>query len=50
MDTDRQNGCANDFAQVSATTDPMLTFDGDFDGHGNGNIKCKQTFRLHHVS
>ena len=30
--------------KVSVTIDTMLNFDHDFDGHGDGDVKCKQTF------
>ena len=29
--------------KVSVTIDTMLNFYGDFDEHGDGDIKCKQT-------
>ena len=28
---------------LSITIDMMLHFDGDADGHGDGNVTCKQT-------
>ena len=30
---------------MSITTKTMLSFDGDFDGHGDGDVTCKQTLR-----
>ena len=30
--------------KVCITIGTMLNFDGDFDGHGDGNVTCKQTF------
>ena len=39
--------------KVSVTIGTMLNFDGDFDGHGDGDITCKQTLsvliRTHHA-
>ena len=29
--------------KVSITIDTMLNIDGDIDGHGDGDIRCKQT-------
>ena len=29
--------------KVSVIFDTMLNFDGDFDGHGDGDVTCKQT-------
>ena len=29
--------------KVSVTTETMLNFEGDFDGHGDVDITCKQT-------
>ena len=30
---------------LSITIDMMLHFDGDADGHGDGNVTCKQTLK-----
>ena len=39
--------------KVSVTIGTMLNFDSDFDGHGDGDITCKQTLsvliRTHHA-
>ena len=42
-----QNGSVTQFARQcpSLTIDTMLNFDGDFDGRGDGDVTCKQTFR-----
>ena len=32
--------------KVSITIDIMLNFDDDFDGHGDGDVTCKQTLKL----
>ena len=33
--------------KVSITIDTMLNFDGDDDGHDDGDVKCKQTLQSH---
>ena len=33
--------------KVSVTTDTMLNFDDDFDGHGDGDVTCKQSLLAH---
>ena len=32
--------------KVSITINLMLKFDGDFDGHSDGDFTCKQTFNV----
>ena len=29
---------------LPVTIDTMLNFNGEFDGYGNGQVKCKQTW------
>ena len=33
--------------KVSFTIETVLNFDADFDGHGEGEVTCKQTLQSH---